>query len=384
MTIAYIMRYWPVYGGGETVTAALANELVRRGHIVHILYAYNSIGNPMPYSIDKRIRQVEINTVDNTTENVAAVATYLREHHVDMMINQWGNQQLCYEAKLLSETPLIMCWHMCFLQDLPPVTIKQKLYKVVAGSKRYKDWRAAIQLKMHLEQYKTSDRYVFLSAAYEQEFLKLAGEQVHADKVTSVANPLTYQQSYDINHYAEKKKEVLFVGRMEESHKRLSYILRIWKLIETDKSLNDWNLRIVGDGPSMQPTRHLCTALGLQRVSFEGFKPPQPYYIESSIFMMTSAFEGFPMTLVESLQNAVVPVVMDSFLALHDVITDGVNGMIVQNDDINGFAWTMKRLMKDDRYRKRLAQKGLETCQEFELGKIVDKWESLFEMIISE
>jgi len=272
--------------------------------------------------------------VDYTQDHVNALASYLKEHHVDVMINQWGNQRLCYAAKLISGTKLIACWHNCFPQEQRPVTLKQKLYKAVAGSKRYRDWRTAIQLRMHMEHYETSDLYVFLSPAYEQEFLRQAGEQVCADRVTSVPNPLTYQQSYDINHYAEKKKEALFVGRMIEPHKRLSYIINIWKLIETDERLNDWHLKIVGDGPAMPATRQLCKDLRLQRVAFEGFKVPRPYYNEASIFLMTSAFEGFPMTLVESLQNAVPPVVMDSFQALHDIIVNGSNGVIVQDDDI--------------------------------------------------
>lgn len=121
---------------------------------------------------------------------------------------------------------------------------------------------------------------------------------------------------------------------MIEPHKRLSYIINIWKLIETDERLNDWHLKIVGDGPAMPATRQLCKDLRLQRVAFEGFKVPCPYYNEASIFLMTSAFEGFPMTLVESLQNAVPPVVMDSFQALHDIIVNGSNGVIVQDDDI--------------------------------------------------
>lgn len=38
MNIVFLLRPWPVYGGGETVTIALANEFVKRGHIVHVLY----------------------------------------------------------------------------------------------------------------------------------------------------------------------------------------------------------------------------------------------------------------------------------------------------------------------------------------------------------
>ena len=381
MTILYIMRYWPVCGGGETVTVKLANELVKRGHNVHILYAYRNEISPMPYELDRRIKEAHLNTVDFTESNVNAMGNYLKEHQIDIMVNQWGDQRLCHAAKQLSGTKLIICCHMCFPQEQMPKTFKQKLYKIVAGNQKYKEWRTAIQMKMHKENCQMADYYVFLSKSYEQHFLSLLGTQDNAMKVSSIPNPLTYSYNFDIIRYSDKKKNVLFVGRMLESHKRLSYILKIWKLIEDDPQLSEWNLKMVGDGQSLKTTQKLCSDLELQRVSFEGYKAPRPYYEQSSVFMMTSAFEGFPMTLVESQQNAVVPVVMDSFSALYDVITNGENGIIVEDNDINGFACAMKKLMMDDCYRKKLAERGLETCQKFNVCNIVDEWESLFDEI---
>ena len=92
---------------------------------------------------------------------------------------------------------------------------------------------------------------------------------------------------------------------------------------------------------------------------------------------MTSDFEGFAMTLVESQQNAVVPVVMDSFLSLHDIVEDNVNGLIVKNKNVEGFAMALKRLMLDDMLCRRLAGKGLETCKRFSVSRVVDQWERL-------
>lgn len=378
MTIAYIMRYWPVYGGGETVTVTLANELVKRGHKVHILYAYRNDIKPMPYLIDRRIKEVKLNTVDYSENHVNVMGNYLKENHIDVMVNQWGDQRLCYEAKHLSGTKLIICWHMCLIREQQPKSNKQKLYRFIMGYRGYQRWRTHVQMKMHLENYRMSDSYVFLSKTYEQEFLNLAGHKINADKLASVPNPLSYDHRYDINCYPEKTKEVLFVGRMYEDHKRLSYILRIWKQIETDARLNDWSLRIVGDGPAMRATKQLCVDLGLLRVSFEGFKDPRPFYEEASIFIMTSAFEGFPMTLVESLQYAVVPIAMESFAALHDIITNRKNGIIVENNNINNFVSALKELILNEHYRKQLAQNGLVSIKRYEISRVVDMWENLF------
>jgi len=93
---------------------------------------------------------------------------------------------------------------------------------------------------------------------------------------------------------------------------------------------------------------------------------------------MTSAFEGWGMTLVESQQNGCVPVVMDSFAALHEIIENGVNGVIVPNNDITGFADALERLMLDGEYRRRLAVGGLESCKRFSIDNVIAQWEALF------
>lgn len=376
-----MMRYWPVYGGGETATATLANELVKRGHTVHILYAFRKDINPRPYLLDARIKEAMFNTIECCDTNIVAISDYLMEHKVEVMINQWADYQLCYGVKKLTGIKLVTCWHMCLVSDQirnqMPLTVKQKFYYKIMGEHFYRKWWLKIHMRIHLKREKLCDRYVFLSEAYKQEFNKVVGNKTIISKQDSIPNPLTYSLNYDLCQYNKKKKEVLFVGRIFENHKRLSYILRIWKEIESDSELEEWILRIVGDGKDMQETQYLSKNLGLQRISFEGFRDPKRYYEQASIIMMTSAYEGFPMVLVESQQYAVVPIAMDSFSALHDVIQDSENGIIVQNNDFSGFVAGMKKLMLDDNYRKRLAQCGLESCKRYNVSNVVDRWENL-------
>lgn len=378
MIIAYIMRYWPVYGGGETITAILANELVRRGHSVHILYMYWNSITPMPYEVDSRIKETELNTIDCTDSNVNTLGAYLRDNKVDIMINQWGDQRLCFEAKKLSGTKLIMCCHLNVIVEMKAVSIKRKIFLYLAGRRLYKKMSIRLQIRKHLDNERMSDRYVFISKSYENMYLRLAKNKADITKLDSIPNALTYNFNYDISQYESKAKEVLFVGRIIEYHKRLSYILRIWKWIEADAQLSEWKLRIVGDGPDLQATIDCCRKLKLERVFFEGFQNPKPFYKKASIFMMTSALEGFPMTLGEAQQYADVPVVMDSFSSLHDIIKNGDNGVIVNNNDIDGFVNAMKELMKDKDYRKRLAQGCLISSKQYTVDRIVDKWEVLF------
>ena len=80
------MRYWPVYGGGETITATLSNALVKKGHTVHIAYQYECNREPMPYSIDDNISQFKTQTSGPfKSEDVRKLHDYIVSHNIDII-----------------------------------------------------------------------------------------------------------------------------------------------------------------------------------------------------------------------------------------------------------------------------------------------------------
>ena len=174
--------------------------------------------------------------------------------------------------------------------------------------------------------------------------------------------------------YNEKKKEVLIVSRLEEEPKRISLALKIWKEIETDHTLSEWKLKIVGHGKMESWYKSLVIHYGLQRVFFEGTKNPETYYNEASIFMMTSSFEGWGLTLTEAQQYGCVPLAFHSFASLTDIITDKVNGFAIPNDDISLYIKQMKLLMTDEKLRKSMSANAIESSKQFSIEIIIKKW----------
>ena len=374
------MRYWPVYGGGETITVTLSNEFVRRGHNVFIAYTYYNTIDPMPYFLADKIKSKKLFTIEGYKKtDIDQLRQYIIDNDIDIMINQWGNTTLCDLARKGTKCKFITCWHLSVLLPLgDEKNWKRRLAQPILGKKFFeRRWRN-YQMKNHLNNYNRSDKYVFLAKSFEEEYRQLSGIDDKANKFYAINNPLTYHYSYDMAQYESKKKEVLYVGRIYEYQKRVSYVLKIWKLIENEQQFNDWTLKIVGDGPDKKASENLATELGLKRVSFEGFKDPKPYYLDSSIFMMTSAMEGFGMTLVEAQQYGVVPLAMDTYSSLHEIIENGKNGVIIQDNDLNGYAKAIEKLMTDTAYRKQIAENGLKTCKKFTVEHIADEWEHLF------
>ena len=88
-------------------------------------------------------------------------------------------------------------------------------------------------------------------------------------------------------------------------------MLRIWKQVESKHP--DWNLLMLGDGPSWKEMKELSKSLGLQRVSFSGRVQPEVYYKKSSILCVTSVHESFSLVTLEAQRAGCVPILNNAF-----------------------------------------------------------------------
>lgn len=219
--------------------------------------------------------------------------------------------------------------------------------------------------------YECADKMVVLSEGYIAQYNHFVGGEV--EKYAVVNNMLSFPE--DGGNRLPKQKEVLIVSRMDERFKRIKKALQIWKMVcETG-----WTLRIVGYGEDLEYYKDLVFRENIQNVTFEGLQDPLPYYQKSGIFMMTSACEGFPMTLVETQQCGCVPIAFDSFSAVHDIIQSGRNGYIVPNNDIEGYARALQELMNNDTLREKMAANAQKDVQRFSRENIAKQWKTLFE-----
>lgn len=241
--------------------------------------------------------------------------------------------------------------------------------------------------KKYKTPFENCDKVVLLSKCYLDDFCRIAGVKKSKeviDKFVAIGNGLPFSQFISEEEILRKQKNVLVVQRLDDYSKRISLILKIWRWIEQDSRLNDWTLTIVGDGESMNYYRHLEEKWKLKRVTFTGLQYPIEYYRNASVFLMTSSMEGWPMVLMETSQMGVPTVAFDSFGALHDIIEDGYNGRIVPNNNMSAFQNALTELMLDDNLRQQMSFNTVVKSREFEMDKIIDKWEHLFEEMIKQ
>lgn len=237
--------------------------------------------------------------------------------------------------------------------------------------------------KQYKEVSENADKVVLLSPSHKKHWIELGAGLRFADRITCIHNALVFGRYSSKEEISLKSKRVLIVGRMHEGSKRISHALKIWNNVCHDPDLAEWQLDIVGDGRDRGAYEYTAKKLNLKNINFLGFQKPLEFYKTSSIFMMTSKFEGFAMTLLEACQTGTVPMAYNSFSSLKDIIDDRKNGIIIPDEDIQTYSSELKKLMTDDQMRKRMALASVEKSKEFRIDIIVKRWKELFEEVLS-
>ncbi|MGF1591437.1 MAG: glycosyltransferase family 4 protein [Pleurocapsa sp.] len=147
-----------------------------------------------------------------------------------------------------------------------------------------------------------------------------------------------------------------------------------------------WQLIILGKGELQQQLEQMRDDLGLSgRVIFTGaLSNPFTVLKQAKLFVMASRNEGFPMAHGEALACGLPVVATDCPSGPSEMIRDGVDGILVPNQDVAAFAAAMDRLMSDELKRQQLAAKAPEVAARFSIEAIVTEWETLIHQLARE
>jgi glycosyltransferase involved in cell wall biosynthesis len=85
--------------------------------------------------------------------------------------------------------------------------------------------------------------------------------------------------------------------------------------------------------------------------------------------------EGFPMVLLEAMGVGLPVVSVDCYTGPSDIVSDGVDGRIVPEENRPALVEAMSELMGDDARRKAFGAKALDAAARYELGDITARWE---------
>ena len=105
-------------------------------------------------------------------------------------------------------------------------------------------------------------------------------------------------------------------------------------------------------------------------------------YAESSMLVMSSHYEGFPMVMIEAMACGLPALCFDFKCGPRDIIQPEENGLVVPDGDIDGLAEAMIRLMKDEELRKRMGKNAKRVVETYSEERVMGLWEDLYEEIL--
>ncbi len=177
-------------------------------------------------------------------------------------------------------------------------------------------------------------------------------------------------------------KRVIAVGRLDYQ-KAFDRLIKAWSLIPP-ASRSGWRLDIFGQGEWEDMLRNLILELELS-ASVRINRPTQSIFEEyssSSFLAMTSHYEGFPMVMIEAMACGLPVVTFDYPCGPKDIITDGVDGIIVKDGDLPAFADAMARLMMDNHLLESFSAAAPGVVHHYSEERVMEQWENCFRSIL--
>lgn len=214
---------------------------------------------------------------------------------------------------------------------------------------------------------KKLDRLVVLTEKNKASWPELSNVNV-------IPDPLPFQVEAKSDLHV---KRIISIGRYAYQ-KGYDLLLRAWAEIEKD--FPDWQLTIYGMG-NQDHLRSQMRNLGIDsdRCLLNGpVNDVTKEYLNSSLFVLPSRFEGFGLVVIEAMSCGVPVVSFNCPMGPDEIITDGEDGFLVPVGDIHALADKLQTLMQDDDLRKKFSETAYRNSSRYHLDKISNQWIQLF------
>ncbi len=348
-------------GGTEKMTQLLSAELCKnKNDNIFVLTKSNKKIKPyfeldesVKYSVLDNGKYIKILTL---IKDVFLLANYIKQNKIDVLINvDVSLGVFSLPLKILCPKLKQIYWeHFCVLYNI--------------NNKRTN--------KLRKKALKYGDAYVVLTPQDANE-LKSSYKKINA-KLLNIPNISTYQISN--TSYNLDSKTILSVGNLV---KVKGIDLAIDAASKVFEKHPDWCWHIYGDGNDGGEFKQKVKELSLEdNVKFMGrSKNLTNAYSDAAIFVLPSRSEGFGLVLIEAQSYHIPTVAFDVPFGPRNVISNGVNGFLVEPFDTDSLSDSVCKLIEDDNFRKSFSDNASKKLYKFQADIVAKQWQNLLQQI---
>lgn len=372
-----IQNFDPIRGGVERSTFKISSYLADQGYDCHIYsldhktdYEHSKLSihrseKPGNFKNSANIKHLSAFISDLKPDVVLNQASYYLNNHISEAVAEVG---AIYLACLRQSLFMFKDNYELQITKMNPAILRKALMLPLAKKfmlKRHNRRQGEI-LRLILD---THDRYIMLTPSNINELEYFVGKY-REDRVMVLPNSIP---EIAPSEFESKEKVLVHVGRLNTVQKKSELLIPLWRKI-VDR-LPDWKFVIVGEGPYYETMK--AEAENLDRIELVGYQNPSDYYKQARLFIMTSAYEGFPNTLIEAQSYGCFPFVFDSYAALRDIVNDE-NAGISAPFDLNDMANKIVETAQNEKSGVELMNAAFENASQYTISRVGKRWEELF------
>ena len=380
MKIAYILSSFIAKAGTERILSDKMNYLVKRYGYDITFITYEQGNHPMAFSLDKRIRVIDLNTRFfplyklNPVRRVIAKSFQKRKlksklHDVLSVVNPDFVVLTTYDFDKFGSI-LTLPYRFVIESHICITDVRQEFRQHNVILKLFGKYLDSIHFKIMNK----ADALVSLTSADKTNWEK------HVNIPIFVIPNLVTVYPNDISCYSERSNRIICVGRLTRQ-KGFDYLIKAWAMIS--KKYPTWRIDIFGHGDMETTLNQIFIDYNLSNCTRIN-EPSENIYEEyetSSIFVLSSRYEGFGLVLVEAMSCGVPCISFDCPNGPAELITHGEDGLLVPLGDIEKLAESIEWMITHEEERLRMSNNARQKAKQYKAEVIMPQWVELFEKV---